>query len=214
MLKYPEVQSVKLVDLDPAVTRLAQEHPIFTSMNNNSLNHPKVTVLNEDAYSYLLGTDEYFDVMIIDFPDPKTIELGRLFSLEFYKMCYRHLRPNGVLITQSGSPYYATKAFLCIEKTLKAAGFETLPLHNQVLTLGEWGFTLGAKAIPSEQLRPLLMKMEFEDVETRWLTNEAMGLITSFGKNLVEIDTAEIEINTIHNPVLPGYYRKGNWDLY
>ncbi|MDW7695911.1 polyamine aminopropyltransferase [Flammeovirgaceae bacterium SG7u.111] len=214
ILKYDRVNKVKLVDLDPAVTDLAKTHPVFTKLNKNALNSPKSTVLNTDAYNYLEDTEEFFDVMIIDFPDPKTIELGRLFSLEFFKMCHKHLRPNGVIITQSGSPYYATKAFICIEKTMREAGFNTLPIHNQVLTLGEWGWIIGAKSIPAEQLKPALQSQYFDDIETVWLDHDAMPLITSFGKNLIQIDSADVEINTIHNPVLPAYYRNGNWDLY
>jgi len=214
VLKYPSVESIKLVDLDEKVTELGSKHPIFTTLNNNALNHEKVTVQNGDAYTYLQQTMDFYDVIIVDFPDPKTIEIGRLFSLEFYKLCYQQLRPNGVVIVQSGSPYYATRAFYCIEKTIAEAGFNAIPLHNQVLTLGEWGWVLGAKSIPQDEIKPLLRSLHFEDVETRWLTNESMSLITSFGKGLIELDSAEVEVNTIHNPVLPTYYRNGNWDLY
>jgi len=214
VLKYPSVEHITLVDLDPKVTELGQNHPIFLEMNQNALNHPKVTVLNQDAFTYMEEAQQFWDVMIVDFPDPKSIELGRLFSREFYQLCYRHLRPNGGLIVQSGSPYYATKAFVCIEKTLQAAGFHTLPLHNQVLTLGEWGWVLGHKKMPTEQLKPALRSLTFEEVDTRWLNHESMQLITSFGKSLVRFDSTLVEINTIQNPVLPGYYRKGNWDLY
>ncbi|MBT28869.1 MAG: spermidine synthase [Thalassobius sp.] len=214
VLKYPSVETIKLVDLDEKVTELGKKHPIFTSLNNNALNNEKVTVQNGDAYTYLQTTMEFYDVIIVDFPDPKTIELGRLFSLEFYKLCYQQLRPNGVIIVQSGSPYYATKAFYCIEKTIREAGFNTIPLHNQVLTLGEWGWVLGAKSIPEDKLKPVLRSLKFDDVDTRWLTNDAMSLITSFGKGLIELDSASVEVNMIHNPVLPNYYRNGNWDLY
>ncbi|MEH0156571.1 polyamine aminopropyltransferase [Limibacter armeniacum] len=214
ILKYPSVKSITLVDLDPVVTELGKTHSIFTDMNKNSLNDPRVKIINTDAFNYMEDTNEFFDVMMVDFPDPKSIELGRLFSFEMYKQCYKHLRPNGVMIIQAGSPYYATKAFMCIDKTLSAAGFNTIKLHNQVLTLGEWGWVLGAKSIPKEDLKPALQNMTFEDIPTRWLDHDAMSLITSFGKPLIEVDSTEIEVNTIHNPVLPRYYRKGNWDLY
>lgn len=213
-LKYPNIESITLVDLDPVVTEIAKTHSIFTNMNKNALNHEKVTVINGDAFNFMENTDKFFDVILVDFPDPKSIELGRLFSYEMYRQCYKHLRPNGIIVVQAGSPYYATKAFKCIDKTLDKAGFNTIPLHNQVLTLGEWGWILGSKSIPKEQLKPILRAMTFEDIETRWLTNEAMGLITSFGKDLILIDSTEIEVNTIHNPVLSKYYTKGNWQLY
>ncbi|MEN7550883.1 polyamine aminopropyltransferase [Rapidithrix thailandica] len=214
VLKYPQVESITLVDLDKKVTDLGKNHPIFTELNENALNHPKVKVLNTDAYTYLANSQNFYDVIIVDFPDPKSIELGRLFSFEFYKMCYKQLRPHGSIVVQAGSPYYATRAFYCVEKTIRKAGFNALPLHNQVLTLGEWGWVIGSKSVPQEKLKPVLQSMTFDSIPTRWLNNDAMHQISSFGKSVIPMDSSAVQVNTIHNPVLPGYYRTGNWDLY
>ncbi len=214
VLKYATVESILLVDLDSAVTNFCQRFPPFVAMNEGALSHPKTTIKNMDAFTFMEQTDRYFDVIIIDFPDPKSIELGRLFSKEFFEMCHRQLRPYGTIIAQSGSPYYATNAFICIEKTMQAAGFNTLPLHNQVLTLGEWGWVLGSKSLAPVQLKKAARSLSFEDVNTRWINHESMLLITSFGKPVFPVDSASIQVNTIQNPVLPGYYRTGNWDLY
>lgn len=213
VLKYREVQQITVVDIDPAMTTLGQTHPILTEVNQNALNHPKVNIVNRDAYQFLNDSQDYFDIIIADLPDPKTVELGRLYSLEFYQLCYRILRPRGLIVTQAGSPYYATQAFQCIEKTMTAAGFQTIPLHNQVLTMGEWGWILGSKSIPKLQLKAKLLKIDFNNIETRWINNEAMNLILSFGKPIFS-EKSEIEVNTLINPRLYQYYLKGNWDIY
>lgn len=214
ILKYPEVEKITLVDLDPAVTHLGKTHPILTELNHHSLTNPKVKIINEDGYKYVQNTSDFYDVIIIDLPDPRTIELGRLYSLEFYSTCHHILRPQGVLVTQSGSPYFATRAFLCIKKTMAAAGFKVQPLHNQVMTLGEWGWVLGQKDSPYPDLKKALQNIRFDSVQTQWLNNEAMQLITSFGKNTYIWKQDTVEINRIHDPVLYKYYIKGNWDLY
>lgn len=214
VLKYENVESICLVDLDPAMTRLGQENPILLEMNKGSLNHEKVEIRNEDAHHFLSQSKDFYDVIIIDLPDPRTLELGRLYSLEFYKMCYKHLRSGGMIITQAGSPYFATRAFNCIVKTMREAEFVTLPLHNQVITLGEWGWSLGVKTNRNFNLKECLQKLKFECIETHWINNESMKLITSFGKNIYPIAPDSVEINQIHNPVLYKYYLKGNWDLY
>jgi spermidine synthase len=214
ILKHKSVKEITLVDLDPAMTELATTHPIFKMMNDNALSHPKVTVRNEDGYQYLAKTNSMFDAIIIDLPDPKSIELGRLYSYEFYRLCYKQLRPKGVIITQAGSPYFATKAFKCIDTTLTAAGFTTTPLHNQVVTLGEWGWILGSKHLEKKQQKKALQSLSFNYIETKWLNNEAMLLTTSFGKNIYFNDSTPVEVNKIHHPVLYQYYLKGNWDLY
>ncbi|WP_044202957.1 polyamine aminopropyltransferase [Flammeovirga sp. OC4] len=213
-LKYPSIEKITLVDLDPGMTRLGQEHPIFVELNKNALNNSKVEVINGDAFTYLEKTEEFFDVILMDFPDPKSIELGRLQSMETFRMCWHHLRPNGVIVTQAGSPYYATKAFYCIEKTMQEAGFNTIPMRNQVLTLGEWGWVMGTKTLSPTEMKQKIRGLDIEEIPTRWLNNESLNSITSFGKGLVEFDSSQVEVNTVHNPVLPTYYGKGNWDLF
>jgi spermidine synthase len=145
-------------------------------------------------------------------PDAKNIELNKLYALEFYQMAHRSLRPNGHIITQAGSPYYATKAFYCIEKTMKKAGFKSLPLHNQILTLGEWGWIIGSKKLSKSKMIAILENASYQHLNTKWFDKETVKLMTSFGKPL--IDTTGIEINTINTPVLYLYYLNGNWDLY
>lgn len=214
VLKYKQTEQITLVDLDPVMTELAKTHPAMVEMNKNSLIDPKVTIINSDAYKFLSETNRFYDVIIIDLPDPKTVELGRLYSKEFYMICNRHLRPGGAMITQAGSPYYATKAFQCIEKTVDAADFTAIPLHNQILTMGEWGWILGIKKGEKESVIEHLQKLTFGDIETKWINNEAMKLITSFGKDYYGINVGKVEVNKIHNPVLYKYYLNGNWDLY
>ena len=214
ILKYPSVEKITLVDLDPKMTELGQTHEWLVSMNQNALNHEKVEIINSDGFTWLETQKTFFDAVIIDLPDPKTIELGRLYSYEFYKLCYNRLRPHGVIITQAGSPYYAARAFNCIDITLEEAGFTTAPLHNQVVTLGEWGWVLGAKEVEKEKLKAALQSLRFTDVETRWINHEAMTLVTSFGKKVFPDDDKAVEVNRIHNPVLYKYYLNGKWDLY
>ena len=148
VLKYPSVKEIKLVDLDPVMTDLANEHPMLINLNNGSLMHPKVEVINQDAYIFLEQNQGFYDVIIVDLPDPKTIEIGRLYSHEFYQLCQKRLRPHGLIVSQAGSPYYAWRAFQCVDTTMQSAGFTTAPLHNQVITLGNGAGLLVQKEFP------------------------------------------------------------------
>ena len=132
---------------------------------------------------------------------------------EFYWLCRSALSEGGMLVTQAGSPYYAKAAFDCIEKTIQSAGFQTLPLHNQVVTLGEWGWVIGAKRHTSG-LKEKLQEVQLGDLDTRWLTDEALRLISSFGKEVFTPTQDRIQVNQIHHPVLYKYYLSGRWDLY
>jgi len=215
ILKYPTVKNITLVDLDPAMTNLAKTHPVLIEANDSSMFNPKLTIENMDGYKFLEDAEQYFDVIIIDLPDPRNVELSRLYSLEFYTLCRHHLRPNGLLVTQAGSPYYAAKSFSCILKTIEAAGFSAIPMHNQVMTMGEWGWVLAVKAdVPDEIIKTKIKEAGFENIETKWLNNEATGLITSFGKDYFIDPNDSIKINKVHDPVLYRYFLKGSWDLY
>ncbi|MCG8729798.1 polyamine aminopropyltransferase, partial [Tenacibaculum finnmarkense] len=207
ILKYPTVEKIDMVDLDPKMTDLGLNHPVLQKINKKSMKNDKLSIFNKDAYIHLeQNKADFYDIIIIDLPDPRNIELGRLYSHEFYSLCNRKLRPNGFIITQAGSPYFATNAYNCIDKTISSAGFNTVKLHNQVLSMGEWGWILGTKNknISSNQLKDKLQKIEFKNVKTNWINNEAMQLITSFGKEFFNSKDS-IEVNKVHNPVLYNY---------
>jgi len=215
VLKYPQVENIILVDLDSMMTGLAQRHPILTELNDSSMRHEKLNIINTDAFNYLEAGGHFFDVIIVDLPDPRSVELNRMYTQEFYQLCKLNLRPHGTLITQAGSPYFATKAFRCIDQTMASAGFETLPLHNHVLTLGEWGWILGQKQEwVRGKLKERAQSLDFPEIETNWLNNEAMLLMTSFGKDIYFEVKDSIKNNHIQDPVLYRYYLEGNWDLY
>ena len=213
ILKYPTVEKIVLVDLDPAITNLAQTHPVLLNINQNALNHPKVEVINQDGFTYLENIKNRFDVIIADFPDPRTVDLGRLYTREFYWLCNQALKKNGMLVTQAGSPYYAEKAFECIDKTMQVAGFNTLLLHNQVPTLGEWGWVLGAKNT-DDKIQARLKAVDLGDIQTRWLTNESLTALCSFGMKVFHKRYDQVAINKLHDPVLYKYYLAGRWDVY
>ena len=68
--------------------------------------------------------------------------------------------------------------------------------------------------IEADKLKRELQDLTFYDIPSRWLNNEAMLLMTSFGKDITLDAEESVEINSIHNPVLFKYYLNGNWDLY
>lgn len=215
ILKHPSVESITLVDLDPRMTELALSHEILLAVNDSTFHDEKVGLINDDAYHFMDTTRQMFDVLIIDLPDPRSVELSRLYSFEFYILCKRQLRPGGVIVTQSGSPYFAPKSFECIDKTMQVAGFNTLQIHNNIVTMGEWGWTIGWTG--SKTVEEAMMKIEsfpYERLENRWLNQSASRQITSFGKNLFYEERDSVEVNRIHNPVLYRYYLNGKWDLY
>ena len=142
ILKYPQIQSVTLVDLDPEMTRLFSRHPTLIALNQKSLSSPKVHVINADAFPWVDTTSDSFDFIAVDFPDPTNYSLGKLYTTAFYKAVARHLSGQGLMTVQSTSPMFARDSFWCIAQTLKQAGLRTYPYHVYVPSFGEWGFVI------------------------------------------------------------------------
>lgn len=209
VFKYKDVGKITLVDLDQNMIDLGKNYSVFQALNENSMNNSKLRTVTKDAFNFLEETTEKYDIIFVDLPDPNNVDLNKLYTKEFYRLCKLKLNDDGVFITQAGSPYYATKAFYCINKTLQASGFKTMPMHNQVLTLGEWGWVLAKKEpITAQEVKAI----ELADLNLKWLSNNAIPQLIAFGKPLV--DTTGVKVNTIFSPKLYTYYTEGNWDLY
>lgn len=142
ILKYPAVEQIILVDLDPAMTKLFSKQEVLVRLNNGALLHPKLKVYNADAFTWLRQNQQQFDAVIIDFPDPSNFSIGKLYSTNFYLQLKKALKPEGIAVVQSTSPFVAPRSFWCIDSTLQYAGFHTTPYHNYVPSFGEWGYII------------------------------------------------------------------------
>src|SRR6266436_8893420 len=76
ILKYPQVESITLVDLDPEMTRIFSSNPMLTKLNDKSLLSSRVHVINADAFPWIDSNTDNFDFIVIDFPDPTNYSLG------------------------------------------------------------------------------------------------------------------------------------------
>jgi len=145
ILKYPQIESITLVDLDPEMTKLFSTHPMLTRLNDKAFLSPRVHIINADAFPWVDLNTESFDFIVIDFPDPTNYSLGKLYTTAFYRAAARHLSAQGLMVVQSTSPMFARDSFWCIAETLKQAGLETYPYHVYVPSFGEWGFVLASR---------------------------------------------------------------------
>lgn len=197
VLKYPEVEEVDLVDLDPAMTNLARRYLPLCVLNNNALSHPRVRVHNQDAFSFLQEAQVQYGVILIDLTDPRTEAITKLYSVEGYQRCRRLLGPGGVLVTQATSPYHARQAFWCIGQSLEEAGFRVYPYHVLVPSFGEWGFQLAAEA-------PLDLERLHLNVPLQFLRPELWPGMRLFDPDMERIP---VEANRLDRQVLARYYR-------
>ena len=147
LLRFDCVERIVLCDYDPGITELARTHKDMVRLNRNSMNDPRVEVTHADAVSFLEKSEDTFDLVILDFPDPYFAVLGRLYSVDFYQTVKRHLAPGGVVVTQTIITPEATR----IVRASMRHVFEHeayYRLYRQV------GFTLGSDQ-PIEPVLPV-----------------------------------------------------------
>jgi spermidine synthase len=144
ILRYPNIRQVTLVDLDPAMTRAFTTRPELAALNHRSFSDPRVRVVNADAAIWLQHSEGMFDAAIVDFPDPSSFALGKLYSVPFYGILKKHVAENGLIVVQSTSPFFAPHAYWTIDATLREVGLHTWPYHAYVPSFGEWGFILAS----------------------------------------------------------------------
>ncbi len=199
VLKYKEVEHVDLVDLDPAVTLLAQRNIYLTRLNDNALNRRQVRVVNEDGFVFLQHEHVPYGAILIDLPDPREESLAKLYSVEAYRLCRKLLSPQGVMATQASSPYYAREAYWSIAAALEEAGFAVHSYHLHVPSFGEWGFHLAGPA----GLDPTAVAFA---VPTRYIDRQVWDALSVFDGDMARLP---VQANRLDRPVLARYYRRG-----
>ncbi|MCK5348751.1 MAG: spermidine synthase, partial [Desulfobacula sp.] len=170
-----------------------------------------VKVMNVDADRFLSDVEGYWDVIIIDMPDPSTPELTKLYAKEFYKKVKQHLSQHGLMVVQATSPYLAKESFLCIGRTIESADLTTLPFHENVPSFGDWGWYLAWH--PNIKKEKILKKIEHLnfDVPTRFITPRVFKSELVFGKDV--LTTENQQINTLLHPALLSIYNHESWLL-
>ncbi len=179
VLKYPGVEQVTLVELDPAMTKLFSQDPRLVALNGGALKAPRVKVVNADAFTWLAAHDEVFDVIVVDFPDPTNHAIGKLYTTTFYALLEQHLSASGYAVIQTTSPLIARQSFWTVVSTLEAVGLQTTPYHAHVPSFGEWGFVLAHR-------RPWRLPTQLP-ADLRFLTVSGLPALFDFPPDMARV---------------------------
>lgn len=198
VLRHPSVEQIDLVDLDPAMTDLGSKFAPVVRLNEGSMKSPILNVYNQDAFVYVKETGETYDRIIIDFPDPHSEVLSKLYSIEFYAMVSAILEENGTLVTQSSSPFFSPHTYWTISRTLEELFPDVVNYQITVPSFGIWGFNLASKA-PGQALGPFP-----QDLKS--LTRAGFNSALNFPRDLRP--QRDLHVNSIFNPVLYAEYER------
>lgn len=203
VLKYPSLQSATLVDIDPAMTGLSGQFPPLAELNTHAFEDVRVEVVNRDAMIWLEEPGPQYNAAIIDFPDPNSFALGKLYTTRFYRLLQQRLTPDAAVGIQCTSPFFARNSYWCIVRTMEAAGWHVRPYHAAVPSFRLWGFGLARRqpfAPPTRAPEGL-----------RFLNDSILPTLFALPADLGPVP---VEINRLDNQVLVRYHNAEweHWD--
>lgn len=225
ILKYPSVESVTLVELDPAMTQIFSQNPALARLNDHALQNPKVKIVNTDAFGWLqqgsvsaarppegakapsggseprgagsVGATDLFDVIVVDFPDPTNFSIGKLYTNSFYALLDKRLAASGYAVVQTTSPLVARQSFWTVVQTMESVGLQTAPYHAHVPSFGEWGYVVASR-------RPWRMPESLPD-GLRFLSRPSLPLLFEFPLDMARVPA---EVNRLSNQALVHTYER------
>jgi spermidine synthase len=204
IVRYPDVAEVTVVELDPAVVRLARTHRRIAELNRRAFDEPRVRVVHADAMEWLRRQAGRYDAVVIDLPDPDETATAKLYSLEFYTLVRTALTPGARVVVQAGSPYFAPRSYWCVEATMRGAGLLSTAYHVDVPAFGDWGFLLartdGAPALSLPSGAPPM----------RFLTPDVLAGSTAFPADRPRLS---MPVSTLLEPRVLEYSR-AEWSGY
>ncbi|MFN7490984.1 MAG: polyamine aminopropyltransferase [Chryseotalea sp.] len=201
--KYKEVNEIVLVDLDAAVVKLFTTHQALIKLNDDALRKENVSVIHDDAFTWMKENKTLFDLIIIDFPDPSNFSLGKLYSQTFYREMRRSLHPDGLCVVQSTSPYFARQSFWMINQTIASCDYNTQAYHCYLPSFGEWGFIMAGASVPKSPVRSYPNNVKF-------INEETFQQLHHFPPDMSKVETG---VNKLNDQLLVHVFEK-EWSAY
>ena len=202
LLQDERVKTIDLVELDQAMISLFRDHDEMAKLNDLALRSPKVKVTIADAFVWLEQTQQKFDLILVDFPDPSNYSVGKLYTDHFYRRVAARLNKDGLFAVQCSSPLAARRSYWSVISTIEHVGFEVLPYHSYVPSFGEWGFALAGKKLPDFRA-----DLPFG---TRFVNREELGRMSQFSADMSRVSA---EVNRLFDQVLVRYFQE-EWAAY
>ena len=145
LTRYPEIETIDMVEIDPLVVEVCKKYLPQTSCR---LNDPRLSIHYEDGLKFIRTCNDCYDLIIVDSTDPFGPGEG-LFTREFYGNCYKALREDGIMVNQHESPFYNQDAAPCQRAHKRIV--ESFPIskvyqaHIPTYPSGHWLFGFASK---------------------------------------------------------------------
>ncbi len=145
IMKHPGVELAVLCEIDGLVIDKSIELlPAMACEIDGS--NPRVKLHVDDGIAYIRDHQDEFDVILIDSTDPIGPAVG-LFEEDFYRLVHGALKPNGIMVAQSESPFYHAEIQKKMYSNLRAV-FPIVEMYQAFIPTypsGFWSFAFASK---------------------------------------------------------------------
>lgn len=173
---HPSIERAVMVDIDSEVVALCRKY--LGEWHRGSFDDPRLELIISDARRYLEESEERFDVIVVDIPEPlEGSPALKLFTRQFYSLLQERLAPGGILVLQAGD--FGTvflEAHSAIFNTVRQVLPYVYSFHAFVPSFNtEWGYIIAArdfdpgaveKGLIDRRIAERGLKLRFYDEET------------------------------------------------
>jgi spermidine synthase len=135
-IKKYGVKRIDYVELNPWIIAIGRKL-------TNALSDPRIHVITEDPRLFIANTVERYDVALINVPDPSTVQINRMYTVECLRQLKRVLNPGGVVSygLTGVSDYYGSQA-----RQIHSTVYNTLEseFRNVLIVPGEKNYFLAS----------------------------------------------------------------------
>ena len=196
VLKY-KVQRLDEVEVNPYLIELARKY-------SADLSDKRVNVFNVDPRVFVRETQTKYDVVLLNIPEPLTIQINRCYTLEFFRELKNRMNPEGVLsLALLPSTEYESDEARQINSTMMNTLKEVF--KDVLIVPGLRTYFLGSDARLDIRIGRLIAQRGIENtyVNRYYLDDEVLAQRSSLLQNSLMVDAS---LNKDFSPV--SYYRQ------
>ncbi|MDT8445604.1 MAG: polyamine aminopropyltransferase [bacterium] len=169
VLKHKCVKKAVMVEISDMVIEVSKKY--LPMVHKGAFEDPRAQVIIQDGLEYIAGTDEKFDVILLDLTDP--IGPARaLYTNAFYAKVKSALKDqDGILALHTEYPFYHPKVYGRINQTLRSLfkkvtnGFNFVPIYGTIMGFGYCSDRTDPKALSPAEVQNRLVERGVTDLK-------------------------------------------------
>ena len=191
VLSHKTVKEGVMIDIDEELVNLCKKY--LPKMGKKALRDERARVIFEDGLKFVKETNEKFDVIIMDLPEPlEGTPAEPLYKKDFFEILNSKLTDDGILSSQIGTTCIgAYDLFTTLTNTVKKAFPIARPYEANIPSFGgSWGFIIASKKYDPLRIpeREIIRRIRERGLKTRFYdhkTHKAILTLPKFLRNAI-----------------------------